>query len=248
MIAALLFIGTACNKAVLKIKGNGNVTTETRAMSSFDRIDNEGDFEVYIIQDSVYEVTIEAESNLISHVRTNISGSTLEIDTDDNLKQTYPIKITVRTPVVYGVSLSGSGLVDVGQISTESMDIGLSGSGNISGAITAENVYVGISGSGSSNMIVNCNTIETYIGGSGDMYFSGIGNIARFNISGSGAVKAYDFPVKECYTNVSGSGNMYLNVSEVLNVDISGSGSVYYIGYPAISTNITGSGSIISSN
>jgi hypothetical protein len=83
------------------------------------------------------------------------------------------------------------------------------------------------------------------ISGSGDMYFAGFANLADFRISGSGSIHAYDLPVTECYTNTSGSGNMYVNVSDYLEVKISGSGSVFYLGNPVINTNISGSGSVI---
>jgi hypothetical protein len=247
-ISAFLLITSACNKSVLPIKGNGELTSETRSMSSFDRIANEGEFDVYIIQDEVFEVTIEAESNLIGSIRTSMNGNTLEIDTKDNLKPSRPMKLYIRTPDVHGVSLSGSGIIDLGVIVTDNLDVSLSGSGEIRGDVEAEDVYLGMSGSGSSSLDLNCNTLETSISGSGDMYFNGIGNAASFNISGSGAVRAYNFELSTCVATISGSGDMFVNVSEQLNVTISGSGSIYYIGHPTIYKNVTGSGNVISKN
>ena len=248
LLTALLLINTGCDKAILPIRGNGVVTTETRDMSSFNRVDNEGAFDVYIIQDSVFDVTIEAESNLIGRIRTLMNGNTLEIDTKDNLKPSRPMKLIIRTPDVNGISLSGSGIIDLGVIVTDNLDVSLSGSGEIRGDIDAVNVSLSISGSGTSNLNLYCNDLETYISGSGDLYFNGIGNTALFNISGSGTVKAYNFELKECEAKISGSGDMYVNVSDQLNVNISGSGSVFYIGHPSINTNISGSGNVISKN
>ncbi len=248
LITAFFLVNTACNKTGTRIKGNGNVTTETRSMPAFNKVVNEGSFDVYIIQDSVYEVTIEAESNLISSIRTNMSGSTLIIDTKDNLKNTYPMKLYIRTPDVNGVSLSGSGIIDLGTVVTTSLEVQLSGSGNITGSVDADDLSISINGSGDASMTVVCTTIETSISGSGSMQFNGSATIAHFNISGSGAVKAYEFELKNCYTNISGSGDMFVNVSDILDVKISGSGSIYFMGYPQITSDITGSGSIISVN
>lgn len=247
-LATLMVTITGCEKSIIPIKGNGNVTTETRSMSSFNRIDNEGSFDVYIIQDSIFEVTIEAESNLISHINTDINGSILEIDTRDNLKTNHPIKVYVRTPNIHGVALSGSGLVDMGEIYTTNLDVGLSGSGSMRGSIAATEVLVEIGGSGSVNLGLICNSITTYIGGSGDVFLNGSSNTSNYNISGSGAVKAYNFEVKNCYTKISGSGDMYINVADQLGVNISGSGSIHYIGYPSIDKSITGSGNLINEN
>lgn len=241
-------IFTGCDKSLFPIKGNGDVTSETRSTSTFDRVANEGQFDVYIIQDDETSITIEAESNLIDRIRTRMNGNTLEIDSRDNLKPTRPMKLYIHTPDVRGVALSGSGIIDLGTISTDELSVSLSGSGEIRGEVEANNVGINISGSGSSNIQLQCNFLETFVSGSGDMYFTGNGNLARFNINGSGSVRAFNFPVKECYTKISGSGDMYVNVAELLDVDISGSGSVHYIGYPVINTHISGSGKLINRN
>lgn len=248
LFAAALLIMAGCNKSLIRVKGNGNVSEETRSLSGFNKVINEGSFEVYIIQDSVSEVRIEAESNLISHIRTSVNGSTLTIDTRDNLKSTKPIKLFVKTPNIESVKLSGSGIIDLGDVYSSMMDVELSGSGEIYGSVDADHVVVSINGSGTANMGVFCTNIETYISGSGDLYFAGAGETAHFNISGSGSVRAYEFPLQNCYADISGSGDMFVNVSDLLDVDISGSGSIHYIGTPQISTNISGSGSVISAN
>jgi hypothetical protein len=248
IITAFLLIYTGCAKSIIKIEGNRSVITETRDMPSFSRIANEGAFEVYVIQDTIYEVKIEAESNLIPHIRTLIKGSTLEIDTDGNLKPNYPMKLYIRTPDVYGVALSGSGIIDVGEVVTTDLDLALSGSGDITGDVEGDQVTVTISGSGSANMTVECSTIETNISGSGEMYFIGSAHTAYFNISGSGSIKAYNLFLNDCYANISGSGNMFVNVADYLDITISGSGSIYYVGTPAINTKISGSGQVINAN
>ena len=248
LFTAALLIMAGCGKSAIRIKGNGNVGSETRSLSSFNMIENEGAFDVYIIQDSVYEVTIEAESNLIASVRTEVQGSTLNIYTKENLKTHYMIKLYIHTPDVNSVRLSGSGLIDLGNVFTDNLEVVLSGSGDIRGSVNADYTSVGINGSGTANMGLICNEVHTSISGSGDMYFSGQAETAYFNISGSGSIRAYEMQLENCYTDISGSGDMFVNVSGLLDVKISGSGSVHYIGYPEIHTNISGSGSVISAN
>jgi len=248
LLVASLLIVAACGKSAIRIKGNGNVSSETRALSTFNMAENEGAFDVYIIQDSVSEVTIEAESNLITYIRTEVQGGVLSIYTKENLKTTYPIKLYIHTPDINSVKLSGSGLIDLGSVATENMEVVLSGSGDILGSVNAGHVEVGINGSGSANMNLTCSDIQTSISGSGDMYFIGQATTAYFNISGSGSIRAYELELQNCYADISGSGDMFVNVSGLLDVKISGSGSIHYINYPEIVTNISGSGSIISGN
>ena len=95
---------TGCRKYA-KIEGNNNVESETRMLVSFDKVDNEATFNVYIRHDSLYTVTVEAESNLIPHIRTIVNGNTLQIDTRENLRNNYPINIYV-TPLYFMVPIS----------------------------------------------------------------------------------------------------------------------------------------------
>lgn len=248
VLATAVFIMAGCGKSAIRISGNGNVASETRALIGFNKVENEGAFHVYIIQDSVSEVTIEAESNLIGYVRTEILGNTLNVYTKENLKTHYPIKLYIRTPDINSVRLSGSGLIDLRSIITDDLEVVLSGSGDIRGSVNAGYASVGINGSGTANMSLICDEVQAGISGSGDMYFSGQATTAHFNISGSGSIRAYELQLQNCYADISGSGDMFVNVSELLDVKISGSGSVHYIGYPEIHTNISGSGNVISAN
>ncbi len=245
LCAGILIFFSGCYKSLIKIEGNHNVVTETRTMPPFNKIYNEGDFDVYIIQDSVFEVTIEAESNLIPYIRTIVGGTTLRIDTRDNLRNHFPMKLFIRTPDINVVELSGSGLIRADEIHTNSLEAGISGSGNIYMNAQAELILVNISGSGSVDMGVEAETLNVSISGSGDMYFWGETHTGKLNISGSGSIKAYELVQDDCFARISGSGSMYIHVIDYLDVNISGSGSVYYTGNPVLVTKITGSGSVI---
>ncbi|MDX9905553.1 MAG: head GIN domain-containing protein [Bacteroidales bacterium] len=244
LFAAGLFF-TGCYKPWHVIEGNHDVQTDTRAISGFSHVFNEGNFDVYIIQDASGEVIIEAESNLIPLIRTRIEGSALVIDTKDNLHNNYPMKVYVHTPEIEKIRLSGSGLMHAENINTGDIDIDLSGSGDIFFSGIADDLECKISGSGDMEIGIECNTIDAKISGSGEMEFYGSAHRGDLNISGSGSFRAYDLTLQDCYARISGSGDMYLTVEDYLNVTISGSGDVYYLGNPIIETNISGSGNVI---
>ncbi len=243
LMTGMLFSG--CYAPFIRVEGNHNVTTETRQFPEFDRVSNEGNFDVYIIQDSLSEVVIEAESNLIPLIRTRIQGSELIIDTRDNLRNNYPMKLYVHTTDISEVKLSGSGRIEAEDITTGDFEIEVSGSGDIILTGTGDEVNCSISGSGSMNSELTCNHINADISGSGEMEISGTADQGDFSISGSGSIHAYELALRECSAHISGSGNMYVNVEEYLYVKISGSGDVYYMGNPVIETHINGSGSVI---
>jgi hypothetical protein len=243
LLTGLLFSG--CIDQLHRVEGNSDVKTESRQAGNFSRVFNEGDFDVYIIQDSLDEILIEAESNLIPLIRTRIEGTALVIDTRDNLRNNFPMKVFVHTRELNEVKLSGSGLMHAEDIITGDLEISISGSGDIFFSGVAENVQTSISGSGTMDLGLTCADLNADISGSGEMDLVGAANSADFHISGSGSISAYDFILQECHATISGSGSIYVTVEDYLNVNISGSGDVYYLGSPQIETKITGSGSII---
>jgi hypothetical protein len=244
-LTILIFI-TGCGKYWFRIEGNGDFTSELRTMPQFSRVVNEGEFHVFIQQDSVFEVLIEAESNLLPYIRTRVNGTTLIIDTRENLRPHHPMKLYIKTPVVEGITLSGSGFIRSEEvIFTDNLDLGLTGSGDIEFDVEGKEIKVGITGSGSADMNVYCDYLVSTISGSGNMHFVGEAERGDYRISGSGSVRAENLLLKECYALISGSGNMYVSVEDYLEAEISGSGSIFYYGDPSVSANISGSGSVI---
>ncbi len=218
---------TSCNR-LHKIEGNGNVTSENRIVSHFTEIRSEGSFEVYISYDSVQSVKVEAEENLLHYIGTNVSGSVLIIKIREhrNIDNNYPIRIFVKTPYVRSIELSGSGKVTCDSISTTYLDLHISGSGDMS-------------------VIALCNKIKAHISGSGNMNLSGIANETDLDINGSGDIYSYNLQQDTCFADISGSGDMFVYVNKLLDVNISGSGKVHYQGNPNVNTHISGSGSVI---
>lgn len=227
------------------VEGNYDVDSETRQVPEFWRVSNEGNFDVYIIQDGLSEVTIEAESNLIPLIRTRVNGQELEIDSKEDLRNNYPMKIFVHTAEITDVRLSGSGIIQTEDITADKVDVDLSGSGHIFLTGTVDELDCTISGSGDADLGVTANDINANISGSGEIELWGTSNRGDFKISGSGSINAYELLLQDCYATISGSGNMEVTVEDYLDVNISGSGNVYYMGSPVVETSISGSGNVI---
>lgn len=218
---------TSCSK-LHSIDGNGNVTSDTRIVQWFDQIKSMGDYHVIVIQDSISKVVVEAESNLQPYIETEVNDHQLVIKTHEhrNIDNNYPIKIYVYTPDVTSIDLSGSGKIESDSISSGTMNIELSGSGDM-------------------DLNIFCSNLDTKVSGSGDITLAGTSTQSDHKISGSGKIHAYSMITTSCFADISGSGCMYINVTDFLDVNISGSGKVYYQGNPSVSTHITGSGSVI---
>lgn len=230
-LTALLLVLISCNSCFFsdRIEGNGKLTTETRAIdASFNEISLSSEFTVYIVHSSENKVVVEAESNLMEYIYTDVRSKNLSVRTPNNtwLDPRRDIIITVYTDYeINDLSISGSGYIESDTLKTSTLDLTISGSGDIKIPLLADKLQADISGSG-------------------DIQVWGICPVADYNISGSGNIKAMGLETKTCKAHISGSGDINVFVTERLEVNISGSGSVYYKGNPLIDAQISGSGGV----
>lgn len=246
LLLAVIIIAniTSCTKGVF-VRGSERLTTETRTLQDFSKLANEGSFIIQIIQDTVSFVIIEAEDNLISLIRTNVQDDVLIIYTDENLNNRLPMKLEVHTSALSAMELNGSGEINFGHFFNNKFSAVNNGSGSILGGTNCKDAYLRSNGSGSMSLKIQTETIDVGIYGSGDIYLEGEADHGEMGIYGSGNIKYFNFLQKSCMTNTNGSGNIYVNVSELLDVKIYGSGSVYYQGNPSTIVKIDGSGELI---
>ncbi len=233
------------------IEGNGVIVSEQRIVNGFNRVETNGNFDVYVYQGDEYSVEIETDKNLMDYIVTNVSRNTLVIETKHSkcLQASQPIVITVVTPYLKGIELNGSGNIWCDIIETDNFKIDLDGSGDIDCEyIEASTLIAGVDGSGTIKANGVFNKTDIGVEGSGEIFLTGESNDADYHISGSGNIIARNMSTVSCYVNISGSGTASAYVAETLNVRISGSGTVYYYGNPNVTTNITGSGKVIRKN
>ena len=230
---AFIAIQTSClHPFNHKDRGNGNIISETRILDeTFDEVELEDNFVVYVVHDSVSEIEIETDENLMKYIKTEVKNGKLTIRTvfGRNINPSQDVIVYVRSPFISDLTLSGSGSMYADSLKSNNSEITLSGSGNI-------------------NLETYSNLLNANISGSGDMFLEGNANQSEFEIDGSGCIKAYSLTQNDCFSTISGSGNIYTTVSDLLDVKITGSGDVYYVGHPIVNVSITGSGQIINNN
>jgi hypothetical protein len=230
IVASLLLVSSLLVSC--KIRGKGDVVTETFQMSAFSAVVNAIEADVYITNAPLQSVEIEAQQNIIDNIILEVTDGQLKIDEKKHLGKHEPIRINISVPELSSINLTGSG----NMFTTNTFD----SQGNISAVII-----------GSGNIDAKFNTqskITTDIIGSGDIMLMGVAPQHEISISGSGNVHTFDLFTNISVVNISGSGTCELTADSLLNVTISGSGDVYFKGYPTITSNISGSGTIHNSN
>jgi hypothetical protein len=213
------------------VTGSGHVVTETRTVTGVERVmlSNQGDLTILIGPE--VSLLIEAEDNLVPYIETNVRTGTLEISTQDgvDIRNTKPIQYTLTVNELKGLTISSSGNIGAGSVTTGSFKIQVSSSGNtLIGELNADSLEVNISSSG----VVNING----------------GQVAdlQVKISSSGDLKMEDVEVQNADIDISSSGSAYIWVTGALGGRISSSGNIYYAGDPQqVEVSVSSSGKAI---
>ncbi len=219
MSVLLIIFFNSCEKYNC-IEGNYIYASEERPAGNFSGVELDGSFDVYVSYDTVTRVIVEGDENLLRYISTSVKGNVLKVSNTSRrcLDSGNEIIITVYTPLLRYISLDGSGYISTGYFSTSIMEINIDGSGSI---------YAD----------VDCNELHAAIDGSGEVRLVGYGIDSYFRIDGSGRIRAFDFETEVCYIDIDGSGDAYVFVWDLLDVNINGSGIVYYKGNPVVRTN-----------
>ncbi len=216
-----------------KVKGNGKVITETRKISSFNKVNVGGSFDVYLIDGTEGKITLEGEENILKYIETEVKKGKLNINFKENtnIKTTKKLIVTVPFENIESVALGGSGnVIAKKRIKADEASFALGGSGNIVASVDA-------------------NTVKASIGGSGNIRLKGKTDNLKCAIGGSGNVKGYDLKTNSLKASIAGSGDVLATVSNKIKATVVGSGSVYYKGNPSqIDSNSLGSGDVIDRN
>src|SRR5690606_29785073 len=115
MSICILAMGLAsCHKH--RIKGEGNIVSETRSVGQFAKIEANGSTNVTVVNDDEYFVVVTGYSNLVPIYNTKVKGDRLVLEFKDGYWNVRNDNITVEvhTPYVDKVSLNGSGSIHVG--------------------------------------------------------------------------------------------------------------------------------------
>ncbi len=212
-----------------RIRGNGNVNTENRSVSSFTGIEVSGNAEIIIKQDSVYSVKVEADENLLNHIMTEVDGNTLEIYPRNhaNLKSTRGIKVYISGPSIIYYKASGACI-----ISTENK------------ITSTEKVYIDLSGASDVRMELMAPTIEAELSGAGSIIISGQTKDFKVDGSGSTKIRCGDLLAENVMLDLSGASDAEVYASVKLDVEVSGAADVKYKGNATVRKDISGAGSV----
>ena len=236
ILAALLLSISTVNAQWWKserIKGNGEMVTQNRSVSNYDKVSLVGSMDVELISGKEGGLKVEAESNLQEYITTEVSNGVLKISVEKGVSISPSgnrgIKVIVPFEEIEGVAITGSGDIrNSDQINARSFETRLTGSGDL-------------------KLNLNVRDLNSAVTGSGNTELKGTAENFSCTVTGSGDFQAFDLKTINAEVTISGSGDVDLTVTESLKAKVSGSGDIRYNGNPKKQDfKTSGSGSISS--
>jgi Putative auto-transporter adhesin, head GIN domain len=229
LLSMMVIVFTACDPYCLE--GNGKIQSEYRVVSEFNAIENNTSFDVKITYDTVVSIRVDAEENLLESINTSVRYGTLVIEGDNSkcISSYGSVLINIHMPLLEKIQLHGSGTIDAYSFDCTELVIENSGSGDIEIRDLTVNLLNSVL-SGSGDIYFEGNATDTYylLSGSGDIngFDLKTDNASVVN-SGSGDVRCFVYTHLE--VKLSGSGDVvYSGPSGLIINDVNtGSGDIY---------------------
>ena len=221
LVATLTF---SCTASVL----SAETIKESRNLGQFSSISLVISADVYLMQGTTQNVEIEGDKNDLAEIETIVADGVLKIGTKNHHGGNFgDITIYITVPVINGLSVSGSGDIKAKSgLKTDELDLSVSGSGSIDiKDLTVREVSAIITGSGNIDIESGQAQSELDIEIKGSGSFSGEGFAAEeadITITGSGSAAVW--AVKELDTHITGSGSVNYKGNPQVNAVSTGSG------------------------
>lgn len=215
LFTIILFVA-ACFQAI-----NANAERQTRQISGFHGVSVSSGIDLYLTQKNAEEVFVEAESDDINKIITEVEGGVLKIYIKEkswfNLNwNTKPRKVYVSFITLDKIEASaGSDVISQGQFKLDRIKIDASSGSDVKLELEANEISVG-SSSGS------------------DISLKGTAINFQADASSGSDIDAGDLQTKNCNASVSSGSDVKVNVSEKLDANASSGGDIVYYGNPKI--------------
>lgn len=233
ILIASIFILSACQFLpwFSVVRGSGNLTTESRPVSSFNAVQLDGAGRLVITQGASESLEIRADDNLIGNLTSEVKGDTLVLGFQE---QSWRRTVLPSQPVVYTLTitnltrltLNGAGDLEIRSLKTETFDLAINGAGNID-----------IQDLSTGKLAVN-------FAGAGSVSVSGMTVEQAVTLDGAGNYQAGNLQTMNTSIQINGLGSGTVWATETLQVGIAGGGTVSYYGSPNVSQQITGLGEV----
>lgn len=209
---AVLFSFTAISQTI------HDANAEVRSVSGFKGVSVTSAIDLYISQGSTEAVAVSAKDTKVrDRIKTEVKDGVLHISFDGRDWKNWSMgdqKMKAYVTVKNINVLEGSGASDI----------------KVSGTLKSDNLKLEFSGASDFEGTVEVKNVQINVSGASDVKIRGNATNANIDMSGASDFKGYDFKIDYCKAEISGAGDMQINVNKELEAEASGASSIKYRG------------------
>ncbi len=222
-VAAVHFRGILMTELEWLKRGDGNIRKELRDVKPFNSLYVAGNITVYFTQNRAEEVVIEADSNLIEHIKTDVENGILNISHNRDIR-VRNLKVHVSREYLDEVSLSGGSRFQTEKPVIQG-DINLTANGGSRFEVNGEFEVL--------NMEINAGSIARLKGQCEDLFVT-----AK---AGSNLI-AKDLAAQDVKLHATAGSILEVRAVKTLSVNASSGSNIRYYGEPELKEIHTSSG------
>jgi len=243
LIAMLLL--PALPVCAAEVTGSGRVVEQTRTVADFSSIEVASGIQVRVENGPKSGLTLRGEDNILPHVRTDVSGSTLQIGFERGLSVHTQVGVVVsmRAPRLDGIGASGGSEVQAGTQSGESLELRASGGAHIRLSAAVKPRKLQLQASGGSEIAaesIDAGTVTARGAGGAVLRLAGRAQQLQLEFLGGTVVRASGLTVQALTVDGSGGGVAKLRVTGSVRGALSG-GATLHVG-PGANVEVSTSG------
>ena len=229
------------------VVGNGQLSREGRPVGNLQALDVSGPLQVDVRVGGAPSLEIEADSNLLPLIRSEVSGGTLRIWVEGNLRSNNNMRVSYTVPQLSQLRANGSGRVTVSELNGAPLMLSKNGSGTMQLSGRVGSIDAQVSGSGQVDAIaLQTGSVNATLAGSGRMSLGAVQGVAlNVNVHGSGGFQASG-AAQRVNAHVHGSGGVNLSglSSQQADLTANGSGDISALVKDSVVAQSNGSGRI----
>jgi hypothetical protein len=232
----ILFIALLATVPVLaQDKTFNDPNAERRNVSGFHAISTANGIDLYITQGNEEVVAVSAnKTEYRDKIRTEVENGVLKIYYESKSYgytswgwNNKKLKAYISVRKLDGIRASGGADVVInGTLTSDKLNIGLSGGSDFKGA-------------------VNASTLDVTATGGSDVNISGRAGFLKISATGGSDFKGYDLIAETCDASCSGGSDINITVNKELVAAASGGSDIYYRGNAAVKKTSSSGGSSV---
>jgi hypothetical protein len=233
MLATLVL--NACGSVVLEsnreiIRGTGSVVEENRSVSGISGVELAVKGDMHIEVGDSESLRIEAQENLLDHIKTEVIGGRLVISVigDVEIRNTKPVDYYLTVKELDTIKVLSVGNIEAPDLHAEKFTIAINSTGDVKiDSLTAD-------------------TLEVDIRSTGDLDIAGgVVKSQKINIVSTGHYSAENLASDEADVRSSSTGTVTVWVKEQLTARLNSTGDVRYRGGATVDGSANSTGKVI---